>query len=331
LREAWDGDTLANRTKGRKVVATNAHVSILAGCTPEELRRLVTATDVANGFLNRFLIVAVASERSRRRPKRIPLELVAEFSSTFAKALSFGRRQGLYEHDDAAGELWDEVYVDELNVERPGLAGEATARAPTHTLRLSLLYALLDHSTKIREAHVRAALALWRYCELSTRMVFGETIGNPVADAIVAELERRAPNPLTRTGLRDLFSRHRTLAEIEQALDELEQLQVVRVERQGTGGRPTESIRLATCTKHPDAGRWRGRDNRWRCRECEPPAFTSEVVEEAPKCRAAADPATSRSVRSSRRCGCVGRAGVNCKPRRSSHAPLSSRRSTRRC
>ena len=78
LREAWDGDTLANRTKGRKVVATNAHVSILAGCTPEELQRLVTATEIANGFLNRFLIVAVARERLREKPAPLPEKLIAE-------------------------------------------------------------------------------------------------------------------------------------------------------------------------------------------------------------------------------------------------------------
>jgi KaiC/GvpD/RAD55 family RecA-like ATPase len=36
----------------------------------------------------------------------------------------------------------------------------------------------------------------------------------------------------------------------------------------------------AGCHKHPDAGEWRARDGVWRCRECEPPAFPGEVVEE---------------------------------------------------
>jgi AAA domain-containing protein/bifunctional DNA primase/polymerase-like protein/primase-like protein len=37
---------------------------------------------------------------------------------------------------------------------------------------------------------------------------------------------------------------------------------------------------LADCAEHPRAGLWRARDGRWRCRECKPPAFPGEVVEE---------------------------------------------------
>ena len=245
LREAWDGDTLANRTKGRKVVATNAHVSILAGCTPEELQRLVTATEIANGFLNRFLIVAVARERLRENPAPLPERLSEEHAQVFADALTFARKQsGRIERDPAAAETWKLVYATELAVDRPGLAGAALGRAEAHTLRLSLLYALLDRSGVIRDEHVHAALALWRYCEASTRMLFGEALGHPVADAIIAELERRAPKPISRTELRDLFARKRPLAEIEQALAQLEVLGRIRIERRDTGGRPAELIAL---------------------------------------------------------------------------------------
>jgi hypothetical protein len=244
LREAWDGDTLANRTKGRKVVATDAHVSILAGCTPEELRRLVTATELANGFLNRFLIVAVARERLRDNPEPLPVSIASSFAAEFGQALSFARRQGRIVRDPGAVDAWRRAYARELAIERPGLAGAALGRAEAHALRLSLLYALLDRSEEIRDVHVRAALALWRYCELSTRMLFGEAVGNPTADAIVAELERRAPQPLSRTQLRDLFGRNRTLVAVEQALAELLQFGRIRVERQDTGGRPVELIVL---------------------------------------------------------------------------------------
>jgi hypothetical protein len=43
LRNAWDGETLENHTKGQSMRATGAHVSILACVTPEELRRKLTA------------------------------------------------------------------------------------------------------------------------------------------------------------------------------------------------------------------------------------------------------------------------------------------------
>lgn len=49
----------------------------------------------------------------------------------------------------------------------------ATGRAHAETLRLSLLYALLNGSDVIRVEHLRAALSLWRYCEASARRIFG--------------------------------------------------------------------------------------------------------------------------------------------------------------
>ena len=237
--------TRSNRTKGRKVVATNAHVSILAGCTPEELQRLVTATEIANGFLNRFLIVAVARERLRENPAPLPEPVSEEHAQVFADALTFARKQGGWvKRDPTAAETWKLAYATELAIDRPGLAGAALGRAEAHTLRLSLLYALLDRSALIRDEHVHAALSLWRYCEASMRMLFGQTLGHPVADAIVAALERHAPKPISRTQLRDLFARKRSLVEIEQALAQLEAHGRIQVERRETGGRPVELIWL---------------------------------------------------------------------------------------
>ena len=144
LREAWDGDTLVNRTKGRKVVATNAHVSILAGGrTPEELQRLVTATEIANGFLNRFLIVAVARERLRENPAPLPENVIAKHAQVFADALTFARKQsGRIERDPAAAETWKLVYATELAVDRPGLAGAgARTGRGTHAATLAALRA----------------------------------------------------------------------------------------------------------------------------------------------------------------------------------------------
>src|SRR5581483_8766342 len=82
---------------------------------------------------------------------------------------------------------------------------------------LSLLFALLDRSAVIRESHLLAALAVWDYCEASARFIFGDSLGYPDADRILAEL-RRSPEGLTRTEIRDLFGRNRTEAEIAAAL-----------------------------------------------------------------------------------------------------------------
>jgi hypothetical protein len=44
-------------------------------------------------------------------------------------------------------------------------------------MRLSALYALLDKSAVVKADHLKAALALWEYCEASARFIFGEALG----------------------------------------------------------------------------------------------------------------------------------------------------------
>jgi chromosome partitioning protein len=63
----------------------------------------------------------------------------------------------------AAHEWWKEVYRD-LQVEAPGLCGYITARGDAQTLRLSLMYALLDQAEQIDCVHIKAALAVWEFC-----------------------------------------------------------------------------------------------------------------------------------------------------------------------
>jgi hypothetical protein len=78
LRElGWQ--PLQNRTKGKKAVATEAHLSALAAITPDELVRRVPEADIANGFLNRFLIVATSRSKLLADPPAIRGDLEAEY------------------------------------------------------------------------------------------------------------------------------------------------------------------------------------------------------------------------------------------------------------
>ena len=70
-------------------------------------------------------------------------------------------------------------------------------RAEAQTMRLACLYALLDRSEKVRAEHLVAALALWTYCEASARWIFGDELGDPVADEILDAL-RVNPAGLTK-------------------------------------------------------------------------------------------------------------------------------------
>ena len=78
-------------------------------------------------------------------------------------------------------------------------------------MRLALIYALLDCSPQIEVPHLAAALAVWDFCDRSTRFIFGESVGDRVADRILDELNCAGPTGLTRNALRELFSRNLSL------------------------------------------------------------------------------------------------------------------------
>jgi hypothetical protein len=118
--------------------------------------------------------------------------------------------------------------------------GAATGRAEAHTIRLALIYALLDRSTTIGLPHLDAALALWRYARDSTRWVFGDSLGDPTADDIWA-LAKDRRHGISRTEVRDLFSRNKKAREIDRALAAL--VDAGRLHRQHShdgNGRPAE-------------------------------------------------------------------------------------------
>jgi hypothetical protein len=238
LRNAWDGRTLRTLTKNSPAVATGAHVSLIGHITDEELRRCLSTTEAANGFGNRFLFACAKRSKllpNGGRPDPEALERVVE---GVGQAADFARTTTTVRRDDGAGEIWNAVYA-RLSEGLPGMVGALLGRAEAHVMRLAMLYALLDRSAVIQEPHLMAALALWQYCEESVRHIFGDSLGDPLADDLL-RLLRAAPNGLSRTQIRDHFGKHRDGARIAQALALLAEHHLARVESCETGGRPEE-------------------------------------------------------------------------------------------
>jgi len=117
--------------------------------------------------------------------------------------------------------------------------GAITARAEAHVVRLAVLYALLDRVDHIGVAHLDAAMALWDYVDRSARWIFGNALGDPLADEIFRALLEE-PAGLTRSAIRDLFSRNRSSKDIGNALQRLVTAGRVSVERRHERGRPAE-------------------------------------------------------------------------------------------
>lgn len=236
LRQAWDSGKLRILTKNSPARATGAHISILAHITRDELLRYLNDTELGNGFANRFLWVCV--KRSQVLPEGGGTPDYREIVPGLKSALDRARMIGELRRDDEARKMWALIYP-ELSEGKPGLFGAVTARAEAQVLRLSVLYAALDGDMAIRVEHLAAALAVWDYCEASARYIFGDSLGDPVADRILNIL-RQSPEGLTRTGISQLFSKHTSATRIKQALGLLQTARRVRCEVRSTEGRPSE-------------------------------------------------------------------------------------------
>lgn len=238
VRDAWDKSRLSPLTKNNRIVATDPHISIIGHITREETTRYLSATEIANGFGNRFLWFLV------KRSKLLPFGGAPEqrevdaLSDAVGNVLTFAESAGQMVFDTNARDLWVETYP-ELSRDRHGLGGSLTARAEAHVFRLALMYAVLDRAKGIGTEHLSAALALWKYSEESVTCIFGDATGNPLADDLL-RLIRRSPNGASRTDMNTYLGRNHTSAAIGQALGLLLQAGMARPEEQKTEGRAKE-------------------------------------------------------------------------------------------
>lgn len=241
LRDAWGTARLQTLTKNSPTKATGSHISIVAHVTDDELRTKLTRTEMANGFANRFLFMKVRRSKVLPHGGHLSQEALDELGQKVAAALTAAKTLGRLTMKDDAVEQWERVYP-KLSEGRPGLLGAVLGRAEAQVIRLAVIYAALDNSTWIDVPHLEAALAVWDFCEESATQIFGDLIGDPIADAVMNALKSAAPGGMSRTGISDLFQRNASSSRISMALDLLRRLG--RAEPRIThssGGRPVET------------------------------------------------------------------------------------------
>jgi hypothetical protein len=239
IRNAWDGrEHIASMTKNSKARVTDPHISISGHITPTELRSMLDTVSMVSGYVNRFLLVCV------RRSKLLPFggsldgdtlnALRDKVYEVFTKAYLCEKE---IPFDEEAKAFWGPKY-GELSTSKPGLLGAICARAVPQTRRLAMLYAALDGCDQVKLVHLRAALALWKYCEDSARYIFGDSLGDALMDAVLTAL--RNSGGMSRTQLRDHFSRNQNSNKIDAALAALKAYGLVNSEMRSTKGRPVE-------------------------------------------------------------------------------------------
>jgi hypothetical protein len=241
IRNAWDSGNLSTIVKTSPARATGALISIVGHITADEFRRELDQTSVANGFANRFLITC-----ARRSATLLPFggalssETCIDLGTRVGAAIIAARKIEALQLSGQARDMWEALYPT-LSEGQPGLLGALLARAEAHVMRLAMHYALFDCSAEITGSHLTAATAFWEYAEDSARYVFGDMLGDPVADEILIALRQASVAGLSRTQIRDLFGRNESGSQIARALATLERRGKAKKVVRQTGGRPAEA------------------------------------------------------------------------------------------
>jgi hypothetical protein len=171
------------------------------------------------------------------------------------------RTVGIIHRTPAAEALWTDLYYKMAADEPGGLLAAVIARDSAQTLRLSVAYALLDGSHKIDAEHVRAAWALWSYCRNSAAFVFGESLGDSVADQLLRAAREAGTAGIDGRARFSLLGGHASKDQIEAACGLLIAKGLAFMETIETGGRPGTVLRASECEQSEQRGLEGQREN----------------------------------------------------------------------
>lgn len=242
IRQAWDGSKLESRSRAKTTSATGHHICVVGHIVPDELRRYTTSTDTAGGSANRFLYLC--SKRSKLLAHG-GADLFGALTPTvkvLQERITASRRIGAVGFTPAGYDRWSELY-NVIERDTPGgLLGSTITRGSPHTLRIALLFALLDGERQIDDRHLNAAHALWRYSRDSAAYLFGDSTGDPIAERILEAL-KPSPDGLSLTELDKALGKHIPAVQRDQAISLLLNAGKVTTEQQQTAGRSITRLR----------------------------------------------------------------------------------------
>ena len=137
-----------------------------------------------------------------------------------------------------AVELWADLYGRMAEDGPPGIVDFITSRREAQTLRLSVAYAIADGAPHIDVPHLEAAWALWSYCDASAHYLFGDNLGDEIADRLLEAIRTAGAEGLDGTQQSALFGRHVASARLDEARALLQRCHLAETTTEATGGRP---------------------------------------------------------------------------------------------
>jgi hypothetical protein len=97
--------------------------------------------------------------------------------------------------------------------------------------------------------HLRAAYAVWTYCEDTVRYVFGDSLGDEIADKLLVAIRDAGPAGLTYTEQSKALGRHQTAKRLADARRVLLERELIVAERRQTDGRDAVVNIAVECAK----------------------------------------------------------------------------------
>jgi len=164
----------------------------------------------------------------------MPKDEIGPLQNETWRLVGMAQQCGLITMSAGARAQWGEIYP-EISKDHSGLAGSIVNRGEAQTLRLALIYALLEGQTSIMERHLEAALALWRYAQESAMYIFGDRMADPMEEKILEALKQGS---LTGTELSAVFSRNISKDRLQPVLQQLEAQQRISITKVKGAGRP---------------------------------------------------------------------------------------------
>jgi NrS-1 polymerase HBD domain len=129
LRQGWDSGELRVMTRHHPIQATSAHISILAHCTPHELRKELKTVDLASGFLNRFVLLLVRRSQFLPDGGTVDPATLLDLVDRLTAATDAARRIRLLTRDRDATEFWAGIYPGDTGSARAGRRHREPRRA----------------------------------------------------------------------------------------------------------------------------------------------------------------------------------------------------------
>jgi hypothetical protein len=238
IRQAFDSGNLCCLTKF-PYKASKAHVSIIGHATPGELRNLLSAIDLTNGFANRFLWCMA------RRTQLLPFggtlddNVLKGFQEKLREIVERASGIGYVGWRNESRSLWETAYPG-LTAQRKGAIGTVASRGTAHALRLATMIALFNGYGHIELECLRAALALGAYSERSAAYILGNRLDDRDEEAILSYIKSVA-NGASRSDIRrSVFNDHRPASFVADKIASLLSQRLVRCETLKTEGRPKE-------------------------------------------------------------------------------------------